>query len=89
VWRAAVVAGLFASLATVAFQPAAQADSNWAMGRDIAGVRLGMTAALKAFNPSWKINSIMAYFNYSDGVRHGLQTPEFLEKIESTTGQLS
>jgi hypothetical protein len=88
------VAGLFASLATVAFQPAAQADSNWAMGRDIAGVRLGMTeqealAALKAFNPSWKINSIMAYFNYSDGVRHGLQTPEFLEKIESTTGQLS
>jgi hypothetical protein len=58
---------------------------------EIAGIRLGMTeaevrAALKAFDPGLKITPVRGVFNYSDGVNPILKTPEFLDRLEGSTG---
>lgn len=58
---------------------------------DIAGVQIGMTeaeveAALKTFDSGLELASVMAVFNYSDGVSHTLESPEFLDRVEAKQG---
>ena len=55
---------------------------------DVAGLKLGMTeaqakAAMKAYNPAFRISPVYGYFSYFDGKTHGAQTPQFLDRIEA------
>jgi hypothetical protein len=75
--------------AAALFTDAAVRAENEAPGLDILGLRLGMTvdeakAALKVHDPAVKIAEYRRYYTYSDGVTHGLRSPDFVFYIESS-----
>jgi hypothetical protein len=90
------LSGAFLGAALVGLTPlAAQAQTPLqtapSSNFEMAGIRLGMTeaearAAIRAFDPTLRITSVMGVFNYNDGVNHALRTPEFLDRLEAVKG---
>ncbi len=86
------LSGAFLGAALIGLTPlAAQAQTPLqtapSSNFEMAGIRLGMTeaearAAIRAFDPTLRITSVMGVFNYNDGVNHALRTPEFLDRLE-------
>lgn len=88
-FKGRILSSIVMLAAGLGFPPAQAQDAYQA---DIAGLRLGMTeaevrAALQDFDSTLRIESVMGYFTYSDGVNYSLHTPEFLDRVEAKPPQ--